>query len=83
MEDPRAVAASSAEDPQLSPDRAAVRRALRALPDHQREVLELAYFAGLSSSEIAEQVGTPVGTVKSRTRAGLDKLRLAMAEKTP
>jgi RNA polymerase sigma-70 factor (ECF subfamily) len=79
VENPRAVAAVGAEDPQLAPDRASVRRALTVLPAEQREVLELAYFRGLSSSEIAVQVGTPIGTVKSRTRAGLEKLRVAMA----
>ncbi len=78
VEEPRATAAAPADDPALGPDREAVRAALLALPDDQRQVLELAYFRGLSSSEIAAQVGTPVGTVKSRTRAGLEKLRAAM-----
>lgn len=68
----------AAEDPSLSPDRAAVVRALSELPNEQRQVLELAYFHGLSSSEIAEQMGSPLGTVKSRTAAGLAKLRAAM-----
>jgi RNA polymerase sigma-70 factor (ECF subfamily) len=66
------------EDPSLAPDRAAVVRALAALPVEQRQVIELAYFQGLSSSEIAEAVGSPLGTVKSRTAAGLAKLRAAM-----
>ena len=79
VDEPRAVADEGGEDPQLGPDRASVRRALAALPPDQREVLELAYFRGLSSSEIAVHVGTPIGTVKSRTRAGLDRLRVAMA----
>ena len=55
-----------------------VRAALDALPDAQRQVLELAFFAGLSSTEIAAQVGAPVGTVKSRTRLGLHALRGAL-----
>jgi len=82
VEDPRAVAAAAADDPQLGPDRERVRRALATLPTDQREVLELAYFRGLSSSEIAVHVGTPVGTVKSRTRAGLAKLRAAIGDAT-
>jgi RNA polymerase sigma-70 factor (ECF subfamily) len=66
------------EDPSLQPDRAAVRRALTELPEEQRLVLELSYFHGLSSSEIAERMGSPLGTVKSRTAAALAKLRSVM-----
>lgn len=62
----------------LAPDRRAVRIALADLPPDQREVLELGYFHGLTSSEIAERTGSPLGTVKSRTAAGLAKLRSAM-----
>lgn len=71
-------AAVDAEDPQLSPDRHAVREALLGLPDDQRRVLELAYFQGMSMSEISEAIGSPIGTVKSRTAAALTKLRAAM-----
>jgi RNA polymerase sigma-70 factor, ECF subfamily len=66
------------EDPALGPDRQAVRRALAQLPDEQRQVLELGYFEGLSSSEIAERVRAPIGTVKSRVAAALSKLRAAV-----
>ena len=66
------------EDPSLAPDRAAVVQALAQLPDEQRMVIELSYFHGLSSSEIAERMGSPLGTVKSRTAAGLAKIRSAM-----
>lgn len=62
-------------DPSLAPDRAAARAAVAALNDDQRVVIELAYFRGLSSSEIAQQVGIPIGTVKSRTRAAMKALR--------
>ena len=58
-----------------SPDHARVRAALVDLGPDQRRVLELAYFEGLSCSEIAERVAIPVGTVKSRIAAGLDRLR--------
>lgn len=71
-------AAEPGEDPALGPDRQAVRRALAALPAEQRQVLELGYFEGLSSSEIAERVRAPIGTVKSRVAAALSKLRQAV-----
>jgi RNA polymerase sigma-70 factor, ECF subfamily len=58
-----------------SPDHRRVRSALAELGSDQRRVLELAYFEGLSCSEIAKRVEIPVGTVKSRLAAGLDRLR--------
>lgn len=76
------VAAEENEDPMLEPDRKAVRVALAELPGEQREVLELAYFHGLTSSEIAERMGSPLGTVKSRTAAALAKLR-GLMERPP
>jgi RNA polymerase sigma-70 factor, ECF subfamily len=71
------------EDPAFGPDRAAVRRALMALPEDQRTVLELGYFEGLSSSEIAARIDAPVGTVKSRVAAALAKLRAGLGETSP
>ena len=56
-------------------DRDAVAAALATLPDAQREALELAYFGGLSQTEIAERTGVPLGTVKSRVRLALVALR--------
>jgi RNA polymerase sigma-70 factor (ECF subfamily) len=52
-----------------------VRSALDTLSAEQREVIELAYYSGLSHSEIALQLGQPLGTVKTRTRLGMMKLR--------
>jgi RNA polymerase sigma-70 factor (ECF subfamily) len=52
-----------------------VREALETLPGEQREVIELAYYAGLSHSEIALQLEQPLGTVKTRIRLGMMKLR--------
>ena len=56
-------------------DAATIRRALDRLSAVQREVLELAYFAGLTQQDIAAHTGTPLGTVKSRARLGLLALR--------
>ena len=70
--------AAGGEDPALAPDRVAVRRALAALPSEQRAVLELGYFEGLSSSEIALRTGAPIGTVKSRVATALARLRAGL-----
>lgn len=67
-----------ADGQELSPDHQAVRRALTELPEAQRLVLELSYFQGLSASEIAEEMGSPIGTVKSRTAAALSRIRALM-----
>ncbi len=50
-------------------------QALAQIPPEQREVLELAYFGGLSQSEIAQRLNSPIGTVKTRTRLALQKMR--------
>ena len=69
---------AAGEDPALGPDRERLKRALAELPVEQRQVLELGYFEGLSSSEIAERIAAPIGTVKSRVAAALGKLRATL-----
>lgn len=58
-----------------------VRRALAEIPEEPRRALLLAYFEGLSQSEIAARIGKPLGTVKTRTRTGLRKLRELLRDK--
>lgn len=59
---------------------AQVRTALSSLPAAQEEVISLAYFDGLSQTEIAERLGTPLGTVKGRFRIGFQKLSVMLTE---
>jgi RNA polymerase sigma-70 factor (ECF subfamily) len=52
-----------------------ISKALEEIPENQQQVLKMAYYEGLSQSEITEQLNIPLGTVKTRTRQGLLKLR--------
>ena len=67
--------ASPEADSVTAERRQLVRKALESLSAEQREVIELAYYSGLSHSEIALKLGQPLGTVKTRTRLGMMKLR--------
>ncbi len=67
--------AGFADDAIQSEERTAVRGALAQLPEPQRVALALAYFEGLSQSEIAEKLSEPLGTIKTRMQLGMKKLR--------
>jgi RNA polymerase sigma-70 factor (ECF subfamily) len=67
--------ANSADDAILAEERQAVRSALAELPEAQRIALELAYFEGLSQSEIAARLSQPLGTIKTRMQLGMKKMR--------
>ena len=72
---PEGAAPATDEEAWLRLRRERVQQALRALPDQQREALELAYFGGFSQTELAERLGQPLGTIKSRMFSGLARMR--------
>ncbi len=79
LSDRETEAATPEENTVVAERRKFVRAALNSLSPEQREVIELAYYGGLSHSEIAVKLNQPLGTVKTRTRLGMMKLREALA----
>lgn len=75
------VAEDIVEEAWLARRRAMVVTALDGLPPEQRRVLELAYFGGFTQAQIAEQLGVPLGTVKTRTLAAMRKLQRVLTER--
>jgi RNA polymerase sigma-70 factor (ECF subfamily) len=72
---PQAAEGDPAMDAESAERRTIVRAALAGLPTEQREAIELGYFGGLSQSEIADRTGQPLGTIKTRMRLAMQKLR--------
>ena len=78
--DPSDPSGSAEDAAWLGFERDRVQAALRALPDTQRETIELAYYGGFTQTELAERLGQPVGTIKSRMFTGLARLRELLGE---
>ena len=81
-EQEREIAGPETDDPalraELSDQRRLILTAMAGLPPEQREVIQLAYFGGLTQQEISERLAQPLGTVKTRIRLGMQKLRVAL-----
>jgi RNA polymerase sigma-70 factor, ECF subfamily len=79
LEDLNGNVRTSALQPEVPESGAKLSAALAALPPEQRQALQLAYFGGLTHAEISEQIAQPLGTVKTRIRLAMQKLREQLA----
>jgi RNA polymerase sigma factor (sigma-70 family) len=79
---PEQATTAADDDAWLRLRRERVQSALKQLPDQQREALELAYYGGFTQSELAERLGQPLGTIKSRMFGGLARLRELLGEES-
>lgn len=79
----RGVAEQVVEDAELSRRRNAVRAALTGIPVEQRQVIEMMYFDGKTQRAVADELGIPLGTVKSRTLLAMRKLQSALGGEQP
>ena len=77
--DSRAQEDTAAKEAEQREESGIVRKALESLPEEQRQVIRMSYYEGYSQSEIAELLQHPLGTVKTRMRLGMQKLKTALA----